>query len=288
MDDTDLLAVLAMGGLFLAAQFIALAVIQPFEAAGVQAFENPDDPANILQIVLVVVVFTALILFIARYRKDAVRYIILFVFFFSLFYIFEAFLYIAMGHALASAVAGFAIALGAIALLVVHPEWYVVDAIGVLMAGGIIAIFGTSLSIPLILGLLVILAVYDAISVYKTRHMLSLADTVVGEHLPLLMVVPKTRGYSFLEQAELDKKRDALFMGLGDAIIPGILGAAAFLAAGLAVALVTILGALAGYFFLMRLAASGNPQAGLPCLNGGAIVGYVAASLAVHGSIVGL
>ncbi|MFO8132778.1 MAG: presenilin family intramembrane aspartyl protease PSH [Thermoplasmatota archaeon] len=287
MDDTEWLAILAMGGLFLAAQFIALAAIHPFQAAGVQAFENPDDPANILQIVLVVVVFTAVILFIARYRQNIIKYIILFVFFFSLLYIFEAFLLVLTSHGLASTVGAFALAVGGIILLLLHPEWYVVDGIGVLMAGGIIAIFGTSLSIPLVIALLVILAVYDAISVYKTKHMLSLADAVVGENLPLLMVVPKKQGYSFLEQAELGKKRDALFMGLGDAIIPGILGAAAYLAAGLTVAVVTILGTLAGYFYLMRLAATGNPQAGLPCLNGGALAGYLLASLAVHGSIIG-
>lgn len=287
MDDTEWLAVLAMGGLFLAAQFIALAAVQPFEAAGVQAFENPSNPANILQIVLVIVVFTAVILFIARYRRDAIKYIILFVFFFSLFYIFQAFLFILTPQALVVTGGAFAAALAGIALLLRHPEWYVVDGIGVLMAGGIIAIFGTSLSIPLVLALLVILAVYDAISVYKTKHMLSLADTVVGENLPLLMVVPKKRDYSFLEQAELGPKRDALFMGLGDAIIPGILGAAAYIHAGLPVALPTILGAFIGYLFLMRLAAMGKPQAGLPCLNGGAIIGFLAASVATHGGAIG-
>ncbi len=285
MDDTEWLAVLAMGALFLAAQFIALAAVQPFEAAGMQAFEDPGDPMNILQIVLVVVVFTAVILFIARYRRDAIRYIILFVFFMSLFYILEAFLAIVMPAFAVPLAAGYA--LEGIALLALYPEWYVVDAIGVLLAGGIIAIFATSLVIPLILALLVILAAYDAISVYKTKHMLSLADTVMGENLPLLMVVPKKSSYSFLEQTELGTKRDALFMGLGDAIIPGILGAAAYIHAGLAVAVPTIIGAFIGYLFLMRLAAMGKPQAGLPCLNGGAIAGFLIASIAMHGTIIG-
>lgn len=285
MEDIERFAILVMGGLFLATQVIALAAIQPFEAAGVQVFENPDDPTNVLQIVLVIIVFTAVILFIARYSKNIIKYIILFIFFMSLFYILRFFLAVLTPEFAVPLAFGYA--LEGIVLLALYPEWYVVDTVGVLMAGGVIAIFGTSLSIPLILALLVLLAVYDAISVYKTKHMLSLADTVVSENVPLLLIVPKKRDYSFIRQAELGRKRDALFMGLGDVIIPGILGAAAYLAAGLTVAIATIVGAIAGYIFLMQLAAAGTPQAGLPCLNGGAIAGYLVASIGVHGTIIG-
>ena len=52
-------------------------------------------------------------------------------------------------------------------------------------------IFGVSLgTVPVIL-LLVILAVYDAISVYKTKHMITLAEGVIDLKTPILFVIPK-------------------------------------------------------------------------------------------------
>jgi presenilin-like A22 family membrane protease len=88
------------------------------------------------------------------------------------------------------------------------------------------------------------------------------------------------------------KGRDALFMGLGDVIFPGMLviSTMSFLPnwgteihtlfgtiylAPLIVALGTLIGGLVGYFALMTQVALGKPQAGLPLLNGGSILGYL-------------
>jgi len=285
MKPSEWVSLAAMAVLFLLPQIFALAAVNPFEDAGVQAFEDPDDPANILQVVAVVIVFTLIILLAARYTEHIVKYILLFFFFLSIFYILQAFFLIAIPSL--SELLALTVAVGAIALLIVHPEWYVIDAIGVLIASGIIAIFGLSMSIPLIIALLAILAAYDAISVYKTRHMLSLADTVIGESLPLLMVVPKTRQYSFIKETGLQDERDAMFMGLGDIIIPGMLAAGAYAAGSFGVAAGAIIGSFAGFLLLMTLVMRGNPQAGLPALNGGAIAGYALTSWVLHGSLLG-
>ncbi len=285
MKDRETLPIAFMGALFFIAQILSLVAIHPFHEAGVRAFKNPNDPTNVLQVILIVIVFTAFILLIARYRKDFVKYIILFVFFMSIYYIFRAFFLIAFPSV--SFPLSLALAIIAILLLMKYPEWYVVDALGVLMAAGIIAIFGSSLSVPLAVTLLLILAIYDAISVYKTKHMVSLADTVVGESLPLLMVVPKKRHYSFLKEKGLEEERDALFMGLGDVIIPGILISASYFSGSFTVAVAAIAGSLAGFFILMGFAAKGNPQAGLPCLNGGAIIGYAISSYLLFGKLIG-
>jgi presenilin-like A22 family membrane protease len=47
------------------------------------------------------------------------------------------------------------------------------------------------------------------------------------------------------------------------------------------VAMGTLVGALVGFALLMRYVLKGNPQAGLPLLNGGAIVGYLVTYLLV-------
>jgi presenilin-like A22 family membrane protease len=129
--------------------------------------------------------------------------------------------------------------------------------------------------------------------------MVTLADAVASQRLPILIVVPKTRHYSFLRQGSLKEQiasgeeREAMFMGLGDIIIPGILVVSAFVSlsdrvslfgigGNVIVALLTIAGTLVGFAVLMRFVLGGNPQAGLPLLNAGAILGYAAAYLGVY------
>ena len=85
-----------------------------------------------------------------------------------------------------------------------------------------------------------------------------------------------------------------MFMGLGDIIIPGILVVAAFahleplttgfgVGTNLLVALITLLGTLIGFAVLMRFVMSGRPQAGLPLLNSGAILAYLASYYVFYG-----
>jgi presenilin-like A22 family membrane protease len=116
------------------------------------------------------------------------------------------------------------------------------------------------------------------------------------------MVMPTGSGYDYTRAPTLSEQRrrpteerEALFMGLGDVVVPGVLVVAAFvwlpaaphvgtIGANLAVAFATLLGSLAGYAGLMRLVASGNPQAGLPFLNSGAIAGYIVGYIALFRS----
>ncbi|MBC8437843.1 MAG: hypothetical protein H8D82_01085 [Euryarchaeota archaeon] len=200
--------------------------------------------------------------------------------------------------------------------LTIRPEWYIVNTTGILTGAGVITIIGVSFVPPLILIFMVITAIYDAYAVYKSKHMLDLADTMIGLKLPILLVAPQDKDYSFLDegndtmtrselppQSEMRPPRDgdvppppvkrpkksggdALFMGLGDIIFPGMLvvSALTFLPSGgeimgisepLFVAIGTLIGGLIGYFILMSYVAMGRPQAGLPLLNGGSILGYL-------------
>src|SRR2546422_1057789 len=104
----------------------------------------------------------------------------------------------------------------------------------VVTAAGVTAILGISFgAIPAIL-LLVALAFYDAWAVYRTKHMITLADELTSQRLPILLVIPKKAGYSFREQKSLKgqiaagEEREAMFIGLGDLIIPGTMSVSAF------------------------------------------------------------
>ncbi|MED5486016.1 MAG: presenilin family intramembrane aspartyl protease, partial [Candidatus Thermoplasmatota archaeon] len=49
------------------------------------------------------------------------------------------------------------------------------------------------------------------------------------------------------------------------------------------IGLITMVGGLCGYFILMGYVALGRPQAGLPLLNSGAILGYFISTLILLG-----
>ncbi len=128
--------------------------------------------------------------------------------------------------------------------------------------------------------------------------MIDLADTVLDLKLPVILVIPKIRKYSLIKETKSlkeklkdDEERDAFFMGLGDFVFPGILVASTFhniASNGLLIALSVLLGTLLGFTVLMAVLVKGKPQAGLPYLCSGAILGYLASSYILFGELVGL
>jgi presenilin-like A22 family membrane protease len=299
---------------FLVVQVGALALVEPFKSAGYQPVENPDDPTNSLVYVVAILLITALLLGAIRLGLDrALRGFIVFAGAYISLFVFQIILPAALPD-----VAGFhllawiAAAILGIALWT-YPEWYVVDAAGVVMGVGAAGLFGITFGLLPAILLLAVLAIYDAISVYGTEHMLALASGVMELRVPIILVVPLSLSYSFLdadlptpdeeegdpaegtdgeELAADPLDREALFIGLGDAIIPAVLTASAgfFLDGGPAMTLAglsfswpvlgAMVGTILGLVVLLRMVLAGRAHAGLPLLNGGAIGGYLVGALA--------
>ena len=244
-------------GLFVVVQLGALALVPEFTAQGYQPVEDPQDPTNSLLYIAAIVVMTGLMLAAFRYEFDwAIRLLVVGVSAWLSWYVFAAFV-----SPVAAAVPAVAVGVG----LLVHPEWYVIDAAGVLMGAGAAGLFGISFGLLPAIVLLAILAVYDAISVYGTEHMLSLAEGVMDLNVPVVLVIPLSFSYSLLDDdfagandvhddAAADGRpaadgaggetgdvggetgdasddetgeRDAFFIGLGDAVIPAVMVASA-------------------------------------------------------------
>jgi len=287
--------ILVMAFLFINIHSLALVVSSPFEEAGMEAFENPDDPLNIVYLFVIIAAMTLVILLLAKFRKYFVKILILFAVGYTAFYVFLPLLGLIIGWWWPLIIA-IALAIVLVTVLYKYPEWYIIDLSGIIIGAGAIAIFGISLGIFYILLFLIGLAIYDAISVYKTKHMIDLADTVMDLKLPVLLVVPKIWNYSLIketkrlkEQLESDEQRDAFFMGLGDVVMPGILVIAVYQATGcIRAAGGVMLGTLIGFAFLMFFVVKGKPQAGLPLLCGGAIAGYLIGSYLLFGELIGL
>ena len=303
MSESSRIPVLIMLLFVITVQLLALAITPAISASDYRVFADPTSTTNPVVYMLLILAFTALLLLAIKKKKSwIVSGFIQISIASSIYYLMAAFIPPLLALLPTAAV---------LLLLRYYPEWYVIDAFGIVVCAGISSLFGVSMAILPTLLLLIILAVYDALSVYKTRHMVSLAEGVIKIKAPLLFVVPRSRGYSFRKdpapvstpasgdasgnQANGNQanptsgsqanpangKRGAFFLGLGDAIIPTILVISAYttLPAGgfLGVnfpAIGAMLGTYLGFLALMTTSRD-RPQAGLPFLNSGVIFGFL-------------
>ncbi len=158
--------------------------------------------------------------------------------------------------------------LALILALILKPNVLTLNVSAFILACGITAMFGISLEpLPTVV-LLVILTVYDFIAVYKTKHMIDLADSIVKMRLPLLFVIPTE-----------DKP---LMLGVGDVVVPNILTVSAqtFLNSPTVFwikipSLTTLLGGAIGLSLLLIFAERfKGAHAGLPFINTFALIGF--------------
>src|SRR5437773_2104915 len=217
-------SIAAMAALLVGSQAVAIALSPLFQGSGYQAFPNPSDVTNTVVYVILILVFTAVILGLVRYRRqNLAKYVIMASIFITLAFVLLLPLYYGLYYATGenpdpnfqnnlanvATLVVFGIAALLVYVLVKFPEWYVVDTIGFVTAAGVSAF--TFLTAP--------------------------GQSILG------------------------------------------LEPNAFVAAG------TVLGSLVGFFFLMRFVLKGNPQAGLPLLNGGALLGFVLTNLLAYGHL---
>ena len=275
--------------LLLAVEIGSILISLPVQAAGITAFEDPTSVANPFIFIAILLVFTGFLLLLIKFDlKKVMSAIIGLSIFFTFGYIFAALVPVFLGTTDLATIVILILSVIAMVLLYKYPEWYIIDGLGILIGAGVASIFGVSLDILPVIVLLILLAVYDAISVYKTKHMITLAEGVIDLKTPILFVIPKRRDYSFIRDGigKLDDggERAAFIIGMGDLIMPSILVVSAnvFVLKGWRLfgiinipALGAMLGSLVGLGILLSFVASGKPQAGLPPLNGGTILGFL-------------
>jgi presenilin-like A22 family membrane protease len=203
-----------------------------------------------------------------------------------------------------------AVTMATAAVLWVYPEWYVLDLVAVAAGAAFIPMLGLGFGPLPVVVLLVVWAGYDAYAVYVSGHMQELAEGVGSLRVPIVYVVPRERGFTLLDgwsplgdddggdgdgdddsDEDGEDTRPAMVLGLGDAVIPGILGVSAgqFLDAPAVVpmlnanlpALGALLGGVVGLVALFYLVHRvEGAHAGLPPLNAGVLGGYLLGAVA--------
>ena len=276
----ETVAQLNMFVIFILANLLALVLMPAYFIYEGGLGENENNPWVAVYYALYIIGITALILYIAKRRKIGIlKAIFYFAVAWSMWYaLFPILYYFSVPL---SDLFSLAISIALTVLLVKNPEWYMMDIVGILMAVGLALILGMNLGLVPVILFLSILAIYDAISVYKTKHMITLADNVIEHNLPALFVIPSSSDYSLkkvhgIKDARGKKgRRDAYYMGFGDVMIPGIMVVATARNYGLIAGVFTLAGAVAGMVILSAMVNSGKPQPGLPYLNAGSLAGFL-------------
>ena len=263
--------------LYLAAGLLALLFAPLYVANQLTLFENPENPVNILYLMLTIVAVFIIILVITRLRLE--------VLFKGLFY-FSAFtvLTITISVILPDSVVWLGVsALASASILILlnrFYKWYVADAVGVFLSASIAAWFGASLAPPVLAILLLLMAVYDYFAV-RSGGMVSLAEKTLKMNLPTMVMSPVKEVPRDFKTGEGERR--GAFLGLGDLAFPNMLTLSTFLETGSPVAAMMVLsGSVAGLIVVLNVVRRfKRPQPGLPYIGLGAALGWVASTLLV-------
>ncbi|KPJ85701.1 hypothetical protein AMJ57_02020, partial [Parcubacteria bacterium SG8_24] len=174
---------------------------------------------------------------------------------------------------------GWAILVTAAAVFLYYREPRVITH-NLIVAGGtagVVASVGSAINPMSVLIVLAVLAVYDLVAVYGTKHMVVMAETLVRHKVFFGMILPeRPRGLLALRR-QVDLKHGVSFLGTGDVALPCLLLAAAAARYGTVPTLPILVGALAGLVatdLLFFRQSQKRPMAALPPISLGSILGY--------------
>ncbi len=151
------------------------------------------------------------------------------------------------------------------------------DLVMVLTFAGVGAVLGISLTPETVILILVILSFYDIIAVYKTKHMVELAEAMIQSRAIFGFVVPSSFGGFRERMTRVTPGEQFMILGSGDVILPLLLSASLVRTSINHSVIVAFFSALG--LFLMHLIFTNQkvrrPMAALPPIAAMAIIGYL-------------
>jgi len=172
-------------------------------------------------------------------------------------------------------------------LWLLHPEWWIVDILAIIIAITSAAFLGSSI-IPIFVVIgLIAFSIYDYIAVIKTNFMLKFAEGVMSVQLPAALIIPYNNKVSLIKDGinfnpvEEKFERGFMVLGTGDLLFPTILAVSintfessidAYI-----IGIFIIISYLVMSWFMSYSKYAKNIHAlpGLPFLCTGAIIGYI-------------
>ncbi len=239
-------------------QLFGLFVGSLFIAQGIQAVENPSDPANALYFIGGILVSTAVMLLVLHFYKGAM-----------LFKGVEALLMFAASYIFLSLFLGeplpFVISVGLVALRFAYDPFK--QYLLMFSTAVIGALLGASLDVVPVLIFIVLLSGYDFAAVFLTKHMVFMAKRL------------DERKASFA--VGFRQKKQQVMLGTGDFVVPLVFSVSLLHAYGGFAAVASVIGAVVGLGSLLLLMERRKGYyPGLPPIVGGQLL-FAAAAFAI-------
>jgi len=158
-----------------------------------------------------------------------------------------------------------------------RPAVVIHDFLMIISMAGIGAMFGLSFEPKIVILLLIIFSVYDFIAVYKTKHMVKMAESMLETGVIMGLIIPQKIS-DFLENPkEIKLKGKFVILGGGDVVFPLIFSISMFsqgIINTLIVAFFSLLGLMVS-FTLFILQKKRKPIPALPPIALLSIIGYI-------------
>lgn len=235
------------------------------EAATVSTLALPAVTAR--QFLFTFLVVTAIVLFLVRTLRQRIVFEVIF-----LLSIFSGIWFLS---ALLSPAYGIFIALGLTALRYVFP--YIVVQNLLLMAGiaGIGSALGSATTWQTAIVILLVLAFYDVIAVYGTKHMVTMFKGLLEKGVIFAIIIPERPRMLLRRMREVSSLEGFFFLGTGDLVLPSFFVASAA-RENLGLAFGAAVGSIVGLFFTDLLFSWGRrrPMPALPPIVLGTLAGF--------------
>lgn len=282
--------------LFVSISLFSVLIAEVYQSAGVQP--SSSSAVNLFYVILLIaltLVFTAVILYVSRKRGfRLVRGAVVLVSIYATFIV---------AYAVAAIVVSVVQMPSSFVLPVFLFIWFVIpgvlgyfalasrsfivtDVIGFMLSAGFAAIWGLTLDVWFTVALLVIFAVYDYISVYKTKHMIKLAGLATSGSMNMLFVIPGSKDFDPNSKFTPDTEGTdsgggtGILLGFGDIALPNVMIISSTIYGNYSFFpffILPLAGALIGLIALFMLTK--KPAPGLPMLNAGVTLGFLFALL---------
>lgn len=242
------------------------------------AFSNPENIGNSLFLFGYIIAATIAIIIIVRYVKFFIRIVEVVAVFAGTFLTF----YILFPQ---NILVDFVLALILNVWRIMRPSGLLQNLSLALVIPSIGALIGTSLGVIPSLLFIVLLSIYDFISVFITKHMIYMAKEITKRPSAFALSMP----YKFKKlktivsgKRELKKKLHVFQLGSGDMVIPLMFAVSVLSTYGFIQALITVIGSAVSFFFMLYFfTKKPRPLPAIPIICAGTLAGFLISVLLI-------
>lgn len=242
--------------------------------------EQPEAPQSSLLILFPILAGTAVILIIIRVKKSLLRVIETVSIFFSSWMAFDLLIPFSIGFLSP----GLLLSALLVAWKILRPSILNKNLAVIFSVAGAGAVIGASLGLLPILVLVVLVSIYDFISVFITKHMVYMLKAITETQSAFTISVPekfkKPVKFKLLDKT-VKSKFHIFQLGAGDMVFPLMFAVSILTRYSLLNAISSIFGSLIALGLLIYFIAKkpGNPMPALPIISAGMLAGFLVSVL---------